>query len=56
MVRYYKYTAYKNKWWYIAIKQWLDTKLHQIPPFHLSRTALWKDTFEQADIEKEGVD
>ena len=35
MVRYYEYTAYKDKWWYIAIKQWLDTKLRQVRPFIL---------------------
>ena len=35
MVRYYEYTAYKHKWRYIAIKQWLDTKLRQLRPFNM---------------------
>ena len=37
MVRYYDHTAYKDKWWYIAIKQWFCTKLWQVPPLYLSR-------------------
>ena len=37
MVRYYDHTAYKDKWWYIAIKQWFFTKLWQVPPLYLSR-------------------
>ena len=35
MVRYYEYTTHKDKWHYIAVKEWLDIKLHQMPPYHL---------------------